>query len=172
MKNLTTHLLPAWRKTLSAHGLSSRMMPRDVSTCWNSTFDMLEFAIQYRVAIDAMTAVHKSDLRKYELVSAEWMIAAELRDILKVSNPFSPLFLPTYIVLSRFSKMQHSSFLVASPTWPLSSLQWTSSTRPLPHCLTHHISTPPQSVLHSPSGNGLYPSTTTKLRSQKSIISR
>ena len=147
-------------------------MPQDVSTCWNSTFDMLEFTIQYCIAIDAMTAVHKSDLWKYELVSAEWMIAAELWDILKVSNPFSPLFLPIYIISSRFSRMWHSSFLLASPTWPLSSLQWTLSTRPLPHCPTHHISTPPQSVLRSPLGNRLYPSTTTKLRSQKSIISR
>ena len=122
MKNSTTHLLPAWHKTLSAHGLSSRMMPWDVSTHWNSTFDILEFAIQYHIAIDVMTAVHKSDLQKYELVSAEWMIAAELQDILKVSNPFSPLFLPIYIISSRFSRMQHSSFLIASPTWPLSSL--------------------------------------------------
>ena len=48
---------------------------------------MLDFAIQYRVAIDAMTAVREFDLRKYELVSAEWGIAKELRDVLKVSNP-------------------------------------------------------------------------------------
>jgi hypothetical protein len=62
------------------------MMPRDVPTRWNSTFDMLEFAIRYRIAIDAMTAVRGYDLRKYELVSAEWDIATELRDVLKVSN--------------------------------------------------------------------------------------
>jgi len=46
---------------------------------------MLEFAIQYRVAIDAMTAVRDFDLRKHELVSSEWDIATELRDVLKVS---------------------------------------------------------------------------------------
>ena len=52
---------------------------------------MLEFAIQYRVAIDAMTAVHDFGLRKYELVPAEWSIAKELRDVLEVSN-LSPSF--------------------------------------------------------------------------------
>ena len=54
---------------------------------------MLDFAIQYRVAIDAMTAVRDFDLRKYELVSSEWGIAKELRDVLRVSNPsLSALF--------------------------------------------------------------------------------
>ena len=45
------------------------MMPQDVLTCWNSTFNMLEFAIRYRVAIDAMTAAREFNLRKYELAS-------------------------------------------------------------------------------------------------------
>jgi len=70
-------------------------MPRDVSTRWNSTFDMLEFALRYRAAIDAMTAVREFDLRKYELVSAEWKIATELQDVLRVSA-----FLPIPLVWS------------------------------------------------------------------------
>ncbi|KAF8256680.1 hypothetical protein EI94DRAFT_1488805, partial [Lactarius quietus] len=56
LKNSTTLLLPQWYNTLSAHGLPHRMMPRDVSTRWNSTFDMLNFAIEYRPAIDTMMA--------------------------------------------------------------------------------------------------------------------
>jgi len=86
LKNSPTILLPAWYKTLGAHHLSPRMMPRDVSTRWNSTFDMLDFAIQYRPAIDTMTAARDFGLRQYELVPAEWKIASELRDVLKVSK--------------------------------------------------------------------------------------
>jgi hypothetical protein len=86
IKNSTTLLLPAWYKTISSQGLPPCMMPQDVSTRWNSTFDMLEFAVRYRTAIDAMTAVRHFDLRKYELVPTEWKIASELRDVLKVSN--------------------------------------------------------------------------------------
>jgi hypothetical protein len=59
------------------------MMPRDVSTRWNSTFDMVEFAINYRSAIDAMTSNRELNLRKCELADDEWEVAANLRDMLK-----------------------------------------------------------------------------------------
>lgn len=84
LKNSTTILLPQWYQTLTAHHLPHRMMPRDVSTRWNSTFDMLDFAIKYRPAIDTMTATRDFNLRKYELVPADWVIAGELRDVLQV----------------------------------------------------------------------------------------
>lgn len=64
------------------------MMPRDVSTRWNSTFEMLDFSIGYRAAINTMTATRNFDLRKYELLPMEWDIAKELRDVLKVSSLF------------------------------------------------------------------------------------
>lgn len=46
---------------------------------------MLDFAIQYRQAIDTMTAARAFDLRKYELGPEEWKLAEELRNVLKVS---------------------------------------------------------------------------------------
>jgi hypothetical protein len=61
------------------------MMPHDVATRWNSTYEMLEFAVEYSTAIDSMTTVREFDLRKYEFVPGEWEIARSLRDVLKVS---------------------------------------------------------------------------------------
>ncbi len=80
-----TILLPEWYRVLTVHCFSSRIMPRDVSTRWNSTYDMLEFATHYRLAINSMTAAHDLGLRKYKLVPEEWKIAGELRHVLKVS---------------------------------------------------------------------------------------
>jgi hypothetical protein len=60
------------------------MMPRDVTTRWNSTYDMLEFAIEYREALDSITGNQKMKLRQYELTEEDWIIATHLRDVLKV----------------------------------------------------------------------------------------
>jgi hypothetical protein len=84
VKKSTTILLPQWYKALDSCDLPHRMMPRDVSTRWNSTYDMLSFTLEFHVVIDSMTAMHNLDLRKYELSSAEWDIAKELSDVLKV----------------------------------------------------------------------------------------
>ena len=59
-------------------------MPRDVATRWNSTFDMLNFAVEHITAINTITADRDMKLRKYELSEADWGIARELRHVLKV----------------------------------------------------------------------------------------
>ena len=59
-------------------------MPRDVTTRWNSTFDMLDFAISYRSALDTVTADRDMKLRQFELSEEDWKMAAHLRDALKV----------------------------------------------------------------------------------------
>jgi exoribonuclease II len=64
------------------------MMPRDVITRWNSTYDMLEFAVDYREALDSITGNQKMKLRQYELDEEDWEIATKLRDILKVNHLF------------------------------------------------------------------------------------
>jgi hypothetical protein len=60
-------------------------MPRDVSTRWNSTYDMLDFSIKYKAAIVNLTSERKNNLRQYELVEEEWKIAEELAETLKVT---------------------------------------------------------------------------------------
>ena len=83
IKNSSTIILPYWLVKLEELGLRVRMMPRDVSTRWNSTFDMLKFTIDYRAAIDAVTSNREFNLHKYELADEEWAIAVNLRDTLK-----------------------------------------------------------------------------------------
>ena len=62
------------------------MMPRDVSTRWNSTYDMLDFALQYRVAIDSITGDRDMKMRDLKLDAREWKLAGQLCDTLKVSS--------------------------------------------------------------------------------------
>jgi hypothetical protein len=67
-------------------------MPRDISTCWNSTYEMLEFAVNYHGAVDSMAGRLDLNLQKYKLEPMEWKIAGELHDVLKiclVSSPFT-----------------------------------------------------------------------------------
>ncbi|KAJ7849523.1 hypothetical protein B0H14DRAFT_2236513, partial [Mycena olivaceomarginata] len=52
----TTILLPSWRTLCTTHKHKERIIPRDVRTRWNSTYDMLRFAEQYREVIDAITS--------------------------------------------------------------------------------------------------------------------
>jgi hypothetical protein len=86
IKHSSTIILPQWFSTLEDFSLSPRMMPRDVSTRWNSTYDMLEFAVEYREALDSITGNQKMKLRRYELADDDWEIATKLRDVLKVSH--------------------------------------------------------------------------------------
>jgi len=61
------------------------MIPCDMSTRWNSTYDMLEFAIPYRDAIDSVTGNRTMKMRPLKLSNSEWKILTKLRDSLKVS---------------------------------------------------------------------------------------
>lgn len=83
--NSTTLLLPAWKETLKDLKLTVKYMPRDVATRWNSTFDMLHFALEYRAAIDAMTDKRKLGMGDYELDDEEWTLVEQLQNVLKVS---------------------------------------------------------------------------------------
>jgi hypothetical protein len=50
---------------------------------------MLRFAIEYRKAIDTITAERGMKLRNYELGAEEWKVAEQLCDVLKVCNSIS-----------------------------------------------------------------------------------
>ncbi len=67
-------------------GLPEKLLPRDVRTRWNSTYDMADECLRYREAIDRMCADQKYKLRRYELLPAEWEIVRQLREVLKVRS--------------------------------------------------------------------------------------
>ena len=66
--------------------LSNRMMPRDIATCWNYTYEMLSFAYTYRDAYNELTGNRDMKMRKYEIEDDDWEIVKQLADVLKVSR--------------------------------------------------------------------------------------
>ena len=56
IKNSSTIALPKWYEVLVSLSLKACIMPCDVTTRWNSTYDMLKFATEYQAALDIMTA--------------------------------------------------------------------------------------------------------------------
>lgn len=81
----TTLLLPAWKAMLEKLELAIRIMPRDVTTRWNSTYDMLIFAYKYRDALKGLTSDLNNGLQEFELDDGEWELVKSLINILKVS---------------------------------------------------------------------------------------
>ena len=115
MVHSSTVLLPAWKKCVAALQLKGRIMPRDVTTRWNSTYDMLSFAVTYRKAIEEFTSDRKNDLREYELTVSEWDIVIELCDLLKVCIAIiksPPTMLMSISMLYSSLRILHQSFHV------------------------------------------------------------
>jgi hypothetical protein len=47
---------------------------------------MLAFAVEYKVALNAMTGDKENKLRKYEMSTDEWELAAQLEKVLQVNS--------------------------------------------------------------------------------------
>ena len=52
----------------------------------NLTYNMLDFALEYHMAIDTMMNDQNNDLQKLELNRTEWKIVGQLCDILEVTH--------------------------------------------------------------------------------------
>ena len=77
-------LLPVWKTCLEALERLIKIMLQDVSTRWNSTYNMLSFVVQYRKAIEHMTSNCRNDLWQFEMLEEEWEIVEAFQDMLKV----------------------------------------------------------------------------------------
>jgi hypothetical protein len=73
----TTIALPAWQEVCAWNALPPHLIPHDVTTQWNSTYNMLKVAIAYHAAIDNITADKSVKLWKYEL-DEDWDIVRDL----------------------------------------------------------------------------------------------
>ncbi|KAF8219771.1 hypothetical protein L208DRAFT_1337857 [Tricholoma matsutake] len=124
IKNSTTIILPRWFPILQDLELTELMIPRDVSTQWNLTFDMLDFTIEHITAINAITSNCDMKLRQSKLSEHKWDVACQLRDVLKVHIQFGLFYTSFYII--RYSRMQHSSFPEEHPALPPSYQPWTT----------------------------------------------
>ena len=83
--NSSTKLLPAWRAVVAEHQLPDHLLPRDVRTRWNSTYDMLNKALVFRKPIDKITDEDEGyGLNRYHLKKREWRLVEQLCDVLKV----------------------------------------------------------------------------------------
>lgn len=77
-------LLPAWTACLEELKISVKLIPRDVRTRWNSTYDMLQFVLDHKKAYNRFTADESNGLRSFELKAEEWSVVQNLCDILEV----------------------------------------------------------------------------------------
>ena len=81
----TTKILPAWKEILSDLRLVISCMLRDVAMRWNSTFDLLEYALKHRKAINLVTQQCELGLRQFDLTDPEWTVMEQLHSVLNVS---------------------------------------------------------------------------------------
>jgi hypothetical protein len=79
-----TILLPTWKQVLKDMNTKVTIIPHDVTTRWNSTYDLLGYCLTHRLAIDRITQRRDLGLLKFELTDEEWNLAEQLRDSLKV----------------------------------------------------------------------------------------
>ena len=61
-------------------------MPRDVSTHWNSAFDMVDFGVLYDQVIESITDKQKLGLGQFAIDEHKWQLLRQLHNVLKVSH--------------------------------------------------------------------------------------
>ena len=95
-------------------------MPHDMSTCWNSTYDMLKFTLEYCAALNTMTANWDMKLCQFELSKKEWAMASDLCKALQV-HPLS-LHVCQLINLPYFQIFKHGTLFFSCDTPNISTV--------------------------------------------------
>ncbi|KAJ3738192.1 hypothetical protein EV360DRAFT_58350, partial [Lentinula raphanica] len=81
----TTNLLPKWRAHVSETEFKDQVLPRDVATRWNSTFDMLNAFLRMKDLVSGFLDHSSYQLVEYILDEDEWEAIEGLVSVLKVS---------------------------------------------------------------------------------------
>ena len=69
---------------MEKENLSNHNIPRDITTRWNSTYNMLTFILEYCPLVEKFTVDRKNEIRELELSEEEWAIITQLNDVLMV----------------------------------------------------------------------------------------
>ncbi|KAM5539814.1 hypothetical protein V8D89_006627 [Ganoderma adspersum] len=83
--NLSTKLLPTWHTITADLKLPNYLLPRDVRTHWNLTYNMILESIVFCLVINKMTDEEKEhSLGAFRLKKKEWKLLEQLCEVLKV----------------------------------------------------------------------------------------
>ncbi|KAE9385640.1 hypothetical protein BT96DRAFT_840447, partial [Gymnopus androsaceus JB14] len=77
-------LLPRWRETMASTEFKDRVLPCDIATRWNSTYNMLCAFIEMKTVIVQFLDCASNGLVDYTLSEEEWEAANDITKALKV----------------------------------------------------------------------------------------
>ncbi|KAJ3764849.1 hypothetical protein FB446DRAFT_795655 [Lentinula raphanica] len=90
----TTLLLPRrWWEQVAGTEFDGQVIPRDVATCWDSTFDMLTAFLQLKEHIVQFLDQSLNGLSDYALDEEEWDAIKDLVSVLKILKDTTSFFL-------------------------------------------------------------------------------
>jgi len=82
--NLPTLLLPHWREVTASTPFENCILPRDVATRWNSTYDMLKAFLEMKNLVAKFMDSSLNGLLDYILSDEDWDAVNDLVSALKV----------------------------------------------------------------------------------------
>ncbi|KAJ3753646.1 hypothetical protein EV360DRAFT_53128 [Lentinula raphanica] len=90
-----TILLPKWREHIAGTEFKGQVLPRNVATRWNSTFDMLAAFLQMKEPIVKFLDCSSNGLSKYVLDNDKWEAVEGLVSVLKILKDTTMFFSTT-----------------------------------------------------------------------------
>ncbi|KAE9383909.1 hypothetical protein BT96DRAFT_843140 [Gymnopus androsaceus JB14] len=90
--NSTTLLLPQWREHVANTAFKDRVLPRDVATQWNSTYNMLAAFLEMKEPVSQFLDHSSNGMAKFLLDNNEWTAIEGLVSALKILKDATTYF--------------------------------------------------------------------------------